>query len=417
MKYYLSLALFLIGCATASAEEARFRKDINPALRYYQAFMLAPQLPSPDRDFLLTNEWRGVKLESRFSELLQGYDPEFYLLRHAAAAETRCDWGIDLTEGPNARLPGYAPAKTTAQIARLRTLWNLQHSRQTEARDDLIAVMALARNVSSDGILLATLIQFAMENITASVIAENYSRWEPEMLNELANPKHLPARGLVADCVPVEKRAFHGWLLMKTREIQSASIDESEKLARIRDLFNGIVGENDNDAKAFGERVVTVAGGKVEGVIKLVEELNPLYDEAAVILALPYREFGPRMKQWMERIEAGSNPLAANFLKVFEKCRAREFAMLAKSAMLRAAAEYKLHGPAGLASVPDPFGDGPFQMQRVVVENIDRGFELRSRLRNQDYNEVLVLVEKEGPALFVDGAKAGTLVSKGDRAK
>ena len=78
----------------------------------------------------------------------------------------------------------------------------------------------------------------------------------------------------------------------------------------------------------------------------------------------------------------------------------REFATLTDQAMVRAAVEYRLHGEAGLKSVSDPFGNGPFTFQRFVFEGVDRGFELKSAYAGLGYPCALIFVEKHGTAIL-----------------
>src|SRR5690242_16221402 len=80
------LSLILISLLASSLQGEQFRTDINPALKYYQAFILAPDLSPTDHDYLLTNEWRGQKLPERVGELLSRYDNQFTMVRQAAYA-------------------------------------------------------------------------------------------------------------------------------------------------------------------------------------------------------------------------------------------------------------------------------------------------------------------------------------------
>jgi len=60
---------------------SEFRTDINPALRYYQAYLKTPQLGSADHDYLFVPEWRGQKLDDHFGGLIGTYDAQFKFLR------------------------------------------------------------------------------------------------------------------------------------------------------------------------------------------------------------------------------------------------------------------------------------------------------------------------------------------------
>src|SRR5689334_3533526 len=100
----ICLSLLTLDAATASARAEAFRTDINPALLYFQAFILAPDVAPGDRDWLLNTEWRGKKLPDRFGELVTQYDNQFKMVRQAARATVPCDWGIDMTPGPGTLL-------------------------------------------------------------------------------------------------------------------------------------------------------------------------------------------------------------------------------------------------------------------------------------------------------------------------
>jgi hypothetical protein len=78
--------------------------------------------------------------------------------------------------------------------------------------------------------------------------------------------------------------------------------------------------------------------------------------------------------------------------------------------MVHAAVEYKLHGEAGLKSVMDPFGKGPFVSQRFMFDGVDRGFELTS---DYSFGKVpcgIIFVEKEGPPFSVSSPNIGKAV-------
>ena len=75
--------------------------------------------------------------------------------------------------------------------------------------------------------------------------------------------------------------------------------------------------------------------------------------------------------------------------------------------MLQAAIAYKLHGDPAFNAIADPFGESPFGFQRFILDGIDRGLELRSKLNCRGFDEELILIEKAGPAVRVDGKTVG----------
>src|SRR5881397_982102 len=243
----ICLSLLLVTGTTGVLSGAPSRADINPAMQYYQAFIVAPDLPAAERDYLFANDWRGQKLEDRFGELVGRYDNEFKLVRQAAQATVPCDWGIDMSPGPATLLPHLARAKAIAQAARLRAMWELQQGRPAEARDDLISAFALGRNSCRDGTLISALVQIAVENIVCSTVAENWHQFTPDMLKQLADGfAAAPTRGTMADCIPMEKSSFPGWLADRILELQKENPgNDAIVMAGTRELLAGFEGTDE----------------------------------------------------------------------------------------------------------------------------------------------------------------------------
>ncbi|HXT41431.1 MAG TPA: hypothetical protein VN887_15605 [Candidatus Angelobacter sp.] len=409
----IGLAAVVVAGAMAGACAEQFRSDINPALTYYRAIQLIPDLSPADHEYLFDNDWRGQRLPERFGELAGRYDNEFKLVRQAAQATVPCDWGIDMSPGPATLLPQLARCKGVAQAARLRAMWDLQNGRQDDARDDLLAAFSLARNSSRDGTLIAALVQIAMENILCAAVAENYYQFSPETLKQLADGfDAAPPRGTVAACIPTEQTFFHDWLLRKIQELQKENpSDDAKVMAGIHELVTGMVGSGEGETNQaqtdLWGKVNRAAGGTSEGVVKLLREMVPLYQRLAVIMAAPEREYEDSIKGFTAEIQNSANPLVAEMFPAVQKCRPKEFGTLAILDMVRAAVQYKLNGEPGLKSVNDPYGQGPFAFERFVFEGVDRGFQLKSVYDGRGYLETLIFVEKDGPPFQVIGKNAG----------
>jgi hypothetical protein len=411
---FACLTLCMLTAVIQAPGAERFRTDINPALRYYQALLDAPRLSDADHEYLFNREWRGQPPNLKFGELVARYDFMFKLLRQASHAKAPCDWGIDLTEGPDALLPGLAPAKAAAQAARYRAMWHLQNGRQADARDDLLAAFALGRNVARDGILISALVQTAIENILIWVVAENFYQFTPEILKQIADGFDAsPPRGTIAQAIAAEKISFHDWLLRKVQEIQQENPkDEAKALQAIHHLITRIGGEGE-DAKKSAERadqVLAKAGRTAQGVVQLIQQMEPLYAEITQLMQLPYGQFAPKMAAFNAQIERHSNPFIPMFFSVFQKCRNKEFGVQVNLAMVRAAVEYKLNGEQAYKQAADPCGSGPFKLERFIFEGVDRGFVLKSPFNGRGFDEMLIFVEKEGPPFRVGGVHPGKAV-------
>ncbi len=410
----LSLLLSLALSGTASAAGAAgLRTDINPALLYWQAAAALPD--RSEHDHLFTNEWRGRTLDAQFEEQIATYDSAFKLLRQAARQKVPCDWGYDLTQGPELLLPGLAKAKSMSQAARLRVRWHLEHGRPDDARDDLLAAFVLGRQVSRDGILISALVQAAIGNILASSIAENWFRLTPETARQILDGiAAAPEPGKMVQCVVAERISFKDWHTRRIQEFQAASRDDAEALEKTRELLRVVLSENGGPpapGTPTPEAFIESAGGTTAGLLRQLGELDALYDEAAALMAVPYGEFVPQIKAFNDKVANHPNLFVHVFFPVFEKCRLKEFAAEVKLTMLRAAFEYRLSGAAGLVKAQDPLFNEPFQVRRFEFNGVDRGFELLSKFRYaDDWNASLIFVEKDGPAFHLDGKNAGKAV-------
>ena len=430
------------GCVTG----AQPRNDINPALQYYSAFLLAPNLSKTDHDFLFTNEWRGQILPARFGQLLLGFDNQFRLLRQAAQANAPCDWGIDMSPGPATLLPHIGQAKEIAQIARLRAIWDLRDPRRVlldyrgealagpssslglalnrgaaDAVDDLLAALALGRNAARDGTLISALVQVAVENTFCSTVAENFYQLPPESLKQLADGlATAPTRRTMASCLPLEKAIFVDWLRTKIEEFLSQpGANENIVMNKIGRLLFGMFSQETNERAGGGSPeflqfwahvLNSSTGSASERLLKWLEEAEPFYQRAAIIMALPQPEYEGQIKQLRTDIQKASNPVLTFAFPDIEKARVQEFAIEAQLAMVRAAWEYKLHGDAGLNSVQDPFGKGPFVIKRFLLAGKERGFELQSKYAGRGFQEVMIFVENNEFRFVVSGRNAGQVL-------
>ena len=122
------------------------------------------------------------------------------------------------------------------------------------------------------------------------------------------------------------------------------------------------------------------------------------------------------LKQFSAEIENSANPLVPLAFPAFDKCRKKEFSILATLAMVRAAVEYKLHGEQAFQAVTDPCSNGPFTFERFTFEGIDRGFQLKSAYAGRGFQESLIFAEKkERPSRSSDRMSASLCRNQNNR--
>jgi hypothetical protein len=409
----LSILLAVATTLVVRADEP-LRTDINPALLYYQAFLVKPDLSQADRDYLFTNEWWGASLPRRFGQLIADYDNQFALLRQAAHATVPCDWGIDLSRGPATLLPHLAQSKSIAITTRLRVPWLLRHGQHAQAREELAAAFVMARNIARDGTLVSTLVQLANEAIDCSTLAENFGRFsEADLTQFLDEINAAPARRTVADCVTTEKVDFHGWLLRRLLDLQQATPgDDAQVMAKahalLASVFEAPLNVSDSPEWAhWWERVSQAAGGTSQGLVQLVRDLDAFDPRLTALLESSYAEYGRQSAQFETEMRQTANPLVPMVFSAWMRARPRELRVLSYLAMARAAIDYKLHGEAGLKRVTDPCSDRPFTFQRFLFKGVDRGFKLSSAYNMNGNKAELIFVETEGPPFQVNSNYPG----------
>jgi len=121
IKPFIAITILAAPLLSAGAE-TNFRKDINPALLYFQAFKSAPSWPSEEQHELFGSSggaWPDQPFSERAIEKLNGFSASFKLLHSARFSVVPCEWGYDLTEGPQVHLPGLAPAKQFTQVSQV----------------------------------------------------------------------------------------------------------------------------------------------------------------------------------------------------------------------------------------------------------------------------------------------------------
>jgi hypothetical protein len=408
MKIFPAICLSLllwINHASAAPDET-FRTDINPALIYYQAFLLAPNSSDGSRDYLFTNNWQGQHLTEQFGSLISGYDTEMKYLHQAAAQTFPCDWGIDLSPGPQTLLPELAWCKKAAIAARLHAMWELQQGDEEAACRDLLGALALGRNSSRDGTLIAVLVQIAIENIVCATVAENFGHFSPASLQKFEDGFNTaPARGTVASSMAVERFFGGHWLRGQVEELQNEHPgDDAAVMKEVQRLVFNVGSEGETN---YWQNLTNAAGDTVDGLLKMTLQSELFAEHLSHIVTLPHGEFEERFKQYSDDVKKSGNFLTADSLNAWPGSRRREFTVQAELAMMRAAIEYKLHGDAGLKNVQDPFGIGPFTCERFVFQSADRGFALKSAYAPLTVPVTMIFVEKDGPPFLVNGNHAG----------
>src|SRR6185369_2812567 len=139
MKRFMMVGLALLASASA-AFAGEGAANTNPALFYWQAFTLMPQLS--DTEYFPDADYNTQPLNDTYEKLIGRLDNSFKLVRKGFQSKVECDWGIDMSDGPYALLPHLAKIKWFAQMnANVRGPYFLRKGQLDTVAGDTLAVL------------------------------------------------------------------------------------------------------------------------------------------------------------------------------------------------------------------------------------------------------------------------------------
>jgi hypothetical protein len=349
--------------AQAPGRDAGADRAANAALQYWQAFALMPVLDQ-DQEKRLADA-NKVPLDATVHQLVAAFqESRTYLLRGAQARG--CDWGLDFNDGMGLLLPHLAKARALARLATLHARIELEQGHAEAAAADVTAMLTLARHVGSDAIMISILVRFAIEAMAIDLLAAHL----PQLLElapgiVTAYAALPPGATLQQSYLTMEKEHTIRWLVQKMRDA------EAREKGGWKAVWKSAV------ARPDGLDVIN-AVDSLEQAVKLTEDLAPVCDTLAALVALPGDEFDARYPEFKTRTKANL-PLAGYFLTAPDAVLAQQRRAQVRMELLKAAIAVVRGGPEKLEAIKDPFGTGPFSYRRL-----DKGFELKSKLLFHD---------------------------------
>jgi hypothetical protein len=410
--------LMALSIAGTSAQAGARRADTNPALLYYRAVLLSPEISSPHE--LSQEEMMTVRSplpDERVEptpervRLVEAYETSMRLIREAAESTVPCDWGTDHLDDPGSLLALHGRVRALSGVARFRARCFLDWEREADAVSELLAAWIMVRNISAHGTLHSVLVQASSEVLLADFIAGQFHRFNESSRRALAvGLARLPEPSAAADTISQEQQRFIASELEPLKQLRAAApgndqivLDHFRK-SRVRE---GHV-QPPHEMLAWADQVIAHAGGTADGLLRYLESVLERHDSVEALLRLPPRDYLERLDRAPDELNADGNLIAANFVRYAVRTRNVHLVAEVRSRMILAALRYHLDGEAGFMGIRDPAaGDEPFTMQRVTVNGEDRGFSLASALQVSGHPEILVFIEQPGAPLFVSGTRAG----------
>jgi hypothetical protein len=183
----MTVLVLPLGSATADAPP-----DLGAiaTLKYWQAFAALPRLTEAEQKKLA--ESLTEPLDERAREIVTKAEYALEMM-HRGAALRRCDWGVGYEEqGIHVRLPHAQAARVLSSLACLRARIRFEEGRNAEAIDDVVAALALGRQVSRDGIITMVLVGYAIEHRVSETLARDLPKLNAGMLKDLKDSLRDP---------------------------------------------------------------------------------------------------------------------------------------------------------------------------------------------------------------------------------
>lgn len=376
MTLQLMLLLPLAACAQPVSEKPR--DSGNAAMKYWQAIALLPNFD--DKQEKLLENWKTVPLADT-SNLLQTSQAMMKYLRRASAC-SHCYWDLDYNEGALLLLPHLAKCRTLGRLAALQIRSEFASGKPASAVDSFLTLVTLARHTGSEPIIISILVGYAIESFALEAIAPYLPDLDKELVGKLASSMvNLPKMVPMQETLHTEKVYMLGWLI---KQMEAA---EKEQPGNWYKTLTALLGPDSETEKNNNLKLLN----SIESYAKarqLASDLTPIYDEFAKVFTMPVAQRDGRCEELLQQARK-NNPLAVMLLPALTKSMASENKYQARQALIQAALVVVQKGPEQLKTIPDPFGNGPFEYKQL-----SKGFELTSKLRSSDGKQVSYLVGK-----------------------
>jgi hypothetical protein len=376
MKAPIFFSAFLVLLVTGAIAKAQTmpsspKLSANAALQYWPGFEF---MPKTDADEKIINNWQDTPLDETTALILEHGQRSLNYL-HLGVGIPDCDWGLDLSQGPNLLLPYLSKSRALAQLACFRLRFDFQNKHSMAAVDDACDVLAFARHIAQNPILISILVQGGIERMTIETLAAHLNELDGESIKYLAHRlDQLPRSSTLDETVKVESELDIQWTIQKMEEAGDAP-DWSH-------LFSFL--QLQNPAKDV-PALVKEAGGTPDAVTKKLQDLVVYHEEVAKLLSLslPQQEFREKYTELQSRYN--DNPFAKLLLPDYAKVYDIETGAKTRRLMLRAAIAVLQNGPESIKSWEDP------NHQSLTYAKKGDGFQLSSKVTSQGQGVTLLI--------------------------
>ena len=179
------LAIFPSIRLAAQAYPASQQNLRNAAVAYLRAdASLRQSYPLPTDAPAKLQKALESPLDDEDEKLVAAADEALLEFNHAASSKL-CDWEMSVVDGALTNTAHRGALIELASVSGLRARLRFRAGNAAGAISDVLAAMAAARHLSTDGSLASVLFAYKLENTLNGIIAQNLFGLSPEQLTEL----------------------------------------------------------------------------------------------------------------------------------------------------------------------------------------------------------------------------------------
>jgi hypothetical protein len=339
----------------------------NAAANYERARDWLDGLGKEETEFLRECEKALTDIDHA-DTLIRRARPALVALREAATIG-RCDWGAETltSDDLDERRLSHSNIKLI-QLACLSARRLAESGRGREAVDDAFAALTLSHRIGSGGVLIARMFECSGEVTSFRTLGRILPRLDRKTLDHASQrldalPPPEPASATIGPESRFVASMLHAHLMTNGPKIEDEFWVEdgfdADQIASLNRLTNGTR----------------------DGVFAHLEATRPAFDELARRLDLPRPGYRQSLKEF-EKAERQNHPFAAMLVEHSGRIRPMVDRMLALRVILRSAVVLLRDGEPAFLKVADPYGSGPFSLERS-----GKGLVIRSALHDEGMPE------------------------------
>jgi hypothetical protein len=344
----------------------------NAAAVYRRAFDWAKALPPGSSQQLREGLDRAID-DRHLDDLIHAARPALEAIREAKAIPD-CDWGPEIVSASDL-LKGRLDA-VNLNIVRIACLSARRHARSgrgREALDDVFAALTLAHRIGTGGVLFARVLESAGEASAFQTLGRILPELDRANLEELSRRlEALPPPEPASATIGPESRFILGSL--------------REKLVAAGPVIEGEGWDDFWLGEAETEALKHLTGGDRARLLAHLDATVPAFAELARRLDLSRSDCRTALDEFA-RTERPLHPIAVSLVENAWGARYMVDRMRALRAMLAAGLALIRNGESAFLAVADPFGNGPFALERR-----GNGYLIRSALSVEAKPEVSLAI-------------------------